>query len=75
MALAKTDADRLGKDFDKQLGAVAEAETTFAQPAATTTPAPVAGGGGGANAAPAGPSRLGREQVRKNQQNAVDLAF
>jgi Ca-activated chloride channel homolog len=77
-ALAKTEADRLGKDFDKQLGAVADAETTFAQPAATTTPATVSGGSGGfgaASPAQAGPSRLGREQVRKNQQNAVDLSF
>lgn len=65
LALAKPDADRLGADFDKQIGAVAEAEANFA-PAATA--APVAGAGGGAG-------RAGLEQVKKNQQNAVDLSF
>ncbi len=68
--MAKLDADKLGADFTSQIGAVAEAEANFAAPVAVATTTP--GGAGGANAAP---TRLGREQVRKNQQTAVDLAF
>ena len=78
MALAKTDNDRLGADFDKQIGAVAEAQTNFAQPLASSAAIPAGGSGGGAsgvaNAAPA-ESRVTREQVRKNQQAASDLSF
>jgi Ca-activated chloride channel family protein len=67
--LARPDAVRLGHDFDKQLGAVAQAQAKFA-PAATAEASPVAGGSAGfAN------GRAAREQVRQNQQNAVDLAF
>ncbi len=61
-------------DFDKQIGAVAEAEANFSKPMATIAPF---GGGGTAGpvAAQATPTRAALEQVRKNQQNAVDLAF
>ncbi len=66
--LPKPDNDRLTTDFDKQIGAVAEAQTNFS-PAATAS----AAGGGSVAAAP--PTRGEREQVRKNQQAATDLAF
>ena len=69
LALAKTDNERLGADFDKQIGAVAEAQTNFA-PMATAS---AAGGGGSVAAAP--PTRVELEQVRKNQQTATDLSF
>ena len=66
---------RVAADLDKQLGAVAEAQANFA-PVATAS-APVAGGAFGptTNAAPAPPPRSALEQVRKNQQKAVDLSF
>jgi Ca-activated chloride channel family protein len=71
-------AGRLTADFDKQLDVVAQAEANFAQPVATVA---AMGGGVGvmtkgaasANMSPA-PSRKGLEQVRQNQQDAVDLA-
>jgi Ca-activated chloride channel family protein len=78
-ALAKVESDRLAGDFDKQLGAVSEAQATFAPAAtATATASPGAGGGGTGTVAAAPPlnaTRNGREQVRKNQQNAVNLSF
>jgi Ca-activated chloride channel family protein len=69
MALAKPDSERLGADFDKQIGAVAEAQTNFA-PMATAS---AARGGGSVAAAP--PTHIEREQVRKNQQAASDFSF
>jgi Ca-activated chloride channel family protein len=71
MALAKPDNERLDSDFDKQIGAVAEAQSNFA-PMATAS---AAGGGGNGAVAAAPPTRAEREQVRKNQQAATDLAF
>jgi Ca-activated chloride channel family protein len=65
---------RITADLDKQLDVVAEAQTNFA-PVATTV-APMGGGGsGGARANAAAPARKGAEQVRKNQESAVNLAF
>jgi Ca-activated chloride channel family protein len=76
MALAKPDSERLGADFDKQIGAVAEAQTNFSQPMATAAPMGGTGNiGGGGSVAAAPPSRIEREQVRKNQQAASDLSF
>jgi Ca-activated chloride channel family protein len=76
MAMAKPDSERLHADFDKQIGAVAEAQTNFSQPMATATAAPMGGGSGAANGvAAAPPSHIEREQIRKNQQTATDLAF
>jgi Ca-activated chloride channel family protein len=77
MAMAKPDNDRLGADFDKQIGAVAEAQANFAQPMATVSPIAGTGNGsgGGGSVAAAPPTRIEREQVRKNQQAASDFSF
>jgi Ca-activated chloride channel family protein len=78
VALAKPDSERLGADFDKQIGAVAEAQANFAQPMATASPIAGTGnggGGGGGSVAAAPPTRIVREQVRKNQQAASDFSF
>lgn len=73
MALAKPDNARLSADFDKQIGAVAEAQTNFAPMATASAQGRSAGGGGSVAAAP--PTRVELEQVRKNQQTATDLSF
>jgi Ca-activated chloride channel family protein len=72
---SKSSDKRLAADFDDQIGAVAEAQANFA-PVATATTSPIAGGGfAGPMAVKAAPPRAALEQVRKNQQHAVDLSF
>jgi len=60
----------VARDFDDQSDALASAERQFAQP-----PPSAKGGLGVANAAPAGPSREGKAQVRSNQQKATEMGF
>ena len=61
----------LDRDFADQIGAVTEAERTFAtEPAAATPPASPAGG-----FAPPPPSREGRAGVRVNQEAASSFGF
>jgi Ca-activated chloride channel family protein len=70
-------AGRLTADFDKQLDVVAQAEANFAPVATASAVDGVAGGSGGgghASMTPMAPARKGLEQVRQNQQDAVDLA-
>ncbi len=75
--LARPDAARLTADFDKQIGAVAEAETNFAAPTTISPGFPMGGSGGTVSAAPPTQAQMrgGLVQVRKNQQSATDLGL
>ncbi len=67
---------RITADFDKQIGAITEAQTNFGPVAnASVATKPMGGGGASVVAATAAPPRAALEQVRKNQQTAVDLSF
>lgn len=74
-------AKTLDRDFEEQLGAVAQADKNFAPPPASRPAASAAGGGRFAQSAPvaASPpsptSREGKASVRLNQQNASEFGF
>lgn len=81
-AKASGDSDKpLADDFERQIAAVATAESNFAaapEAVAAASAGPLKGSGGGFAQAPATPapaSHAGKAQVRSNQANASEFGF